>query len=305
MAGYDSDAKKYFDGLVKIFDATRSVNNNQLMAWLITEKEDGGGKLGSATDGDLDVAYGLLLAHAQWGSEGSINYLAKARQMINQGVKSSLIASSTKRLMLGDWDKNAYSSRPSDWMPGHLKAFHSFTNDVVFLQTVDTILSLSRQLQLVYASESGLLPDFVLGQVVQPAHANFLEGPYDGAYNWNACRVPWRMAVDFFHYNDAQTRGILERINTWIVLKTAGNPQQIKSGYYLNGTMIPGRNYLSMAYAAPLTLSGIISGSNQNWLTLGWEMMKSSKTSYYPDSINLLSMLLLSGNWWSPDEDVR
>ena len=40
------------------------------------------GKSYSATDGDLDIAFGLLLADKQWGSAGAINYLAEARKVI-------------------------------------------------------------------------------------------------------------------------------------------------------------------------------------------------------------------------------
>ena len=36
----------------------------------------------SAFDGDADIAYGLLLAHAQWGSDGSVNYAADASTVI-------------------------------------------------------------------------------------------------------------------------------------------------------------------------------------------------------------------------------
>ena len=36
----------------------------------------------SATDGDMDIAYSLLLADKQWGSKGAINYLQSGRDMI-------------------------------------------------------------------------------------------------------------------------------------------------------------------------------------------------------------------------------
>ena len=36
----------------------------------------------SATDGDMDIAYSLLLANEQWGSNGKINYLKEAQLMI-------------------------------------------------------------------------------------------------------------------------------------------------------------------------------------------------------------------------------
>ena len=38
---------------------------------------NGGGGDDSAFDGDCDMAYGLLLADAQWGSTGDIDYAAE------------------------------------------------------------------------------------------------------------------------------------------------------------------------------------------------------------------------------------
>jgi len=37
----------------------------------------------SATDGDLDIAYALLLADNQWGSSGSVDYKAEALAVLS------------------------------------------------------------------------------------------------------------------------------------------------------------------------------------------------------------------------------
>jgi hypothetical protein len=45
------------------------------------------------------------------------------------------------------------------------------------------------------------------------------------------------------------------------------------------------------------------SGSNQAWLDALWEeIAASAPEDYYEDSIKLLSMIAVSGNWWSPVE---
>ena len=52
-------------------------------------------KTASATDGDFDIVYALMLAHDQWGSDGFINYVTGANiggfikvadSMLAQGV---------------------------------------------------------------------------------------------------------------------------------------------------------------------------------------------------------------------------
>src|SRR5262249_60196008 len=73
LAGYDSQAKQYFDGMFNMFDKHRSKNNPNNMSWVIDSSELPSKNQGSATDGDMDIAYALLLADAQWCSNGAIN----------------------------------------------------------------------------------------------------------------------------------------------------------------------------------------------------------------------------------------
>src|SRR5215470_16972487 len=87
IAGYDSQAKQYFDGMFNMFDKHRSKNNPNNMSWVIDKSELPSKDQDSATDGDLDIAYALLLAHHQWGSNGNIDYLSQATKIITKGVK--------------------------------------------------------------------------------------------------------------------------------------------------------------------------------------------------------------------------
>ena len=50
--------------------------DSRLMDWNVPEPEGND----SAFDGDADIAFGLLLADAQWGSAGRVNYKAEARK---------------------------------------------------------------------------------------------------------------------------------------------------------------------------------------------------------------------------------
>ncbi|NUT52803.1 MAG: hypothetical protein HOV94_36785, partial [Saccharothrix sp.] len=102
MAGADPDARRIFDGFVKWKIDHPSVIDPDLMA---AEQNDqcvsvNGGD--AATDGDLDVAYALLLADRQWGSTGTYNYKQLAIRHIN-AIKRSEINPSTQLLRPGDW----------------------------------------------------------------------------------------------------------------------------------------------------------------------------------------------------------
>lgn len=300
MAGYDPDAKTYFDGMVRMYDATRSKHNPYLMAWLITEKEDAGGKRGSATDGDLDVAYGLLLAHEQWGSDGEINYLKKALDIISKGISVSLVDKDSRRLKLGDSPTMPVGTRSSDWMAGHLRAFYHYSGDQIFLEAADTIYSLINQINLNYSPHTGLMPDFVIGNPPVPSGPNFLETEFDGYYNWNACRFPLRIAVDFAHYGTPEAKLVIDKIMNWLKNSTENNLSNIKPGYSLSGEAILDRYYTNFSYTSPFIAAAIVNSNNQLWLNQGWILMQDAKHSYYPDTITLLSMLLISGNWWAP-----
>ncbi|MGG4397493.1 glycosyl hydrolase family 8 [Paenibacillus thiaminolyticus] len=56
----------------------------------------------AATDGDMDMAYALLLADKQWGSSSGINYRAEAVNLIN-AIMQSEVNKQAWHLKHGDW----------------------------------------------------------------------------------------------------------------------------------------------------------------------------------------------------------
>ena len=302
MAGYDSNAKTYFDGLYQFFDSHRSNINPELMGWLVDHNETGTGRYSSATDGDMDIAYGLLLAHGQWGSDGAINYRQEAVDMINQGIKVSLLNSQSKRLMMGDWDTAPLSTRSSDWMLGHLRSYKAFTGDSVWDDAIATIYSMVNDIQSQHSPNTGLLPDFATGDPVGPDHNNATGEPNSGAYYWNAARTPWRLATDYLHYGTVNAQSASNKLVNWA--KTIVGSQldfnQFLAGYHLNGQSV-GNQYSSIAYIAPLVVASATDAQHQAFLNAGWQYIKDGRGYYFQDSINLLCMLLISGNWWTPE----
>ena len=67
MSGNDKSEQNIFDGLFKYYIEHPSKRNKYLMSWAQSSDcykfEES-----SATDGDIDIAYSLLLANAQWTS---------------------------------------------------------------------------------------------------------------------------------------------------------------------------------------------------------------------------------------------
>ncbi len=299
MAGADKNAKKYYDGMYNMFDKHRSTANKYCMSWLIHKTEKKAYDEGSATDGDLDIAYSLLLADRQWSSAGRMKYLDYAREMIDNGIKKSCVHPVSKRVMEGDYDRNAYSTRSSDWMPDHFHCFLQITDELLWKATADTVYSLIEQVTRKYTATNGLMPDFVAEKDPEPAPEYYLnEYKETDEYNWNACRYPMRITTDFAHFNTPAAKAAMVRTNAFIRAKTDGDPTLIKAGYYLNGE--PMVDYSDASFTAPFITSCIVDPEAQNYLNMGWELLAHAKGQYYDDTLTLLNLLLISGNWWNP-----
>jgi endo-1,4-beta-D-glucanase Y len=299
MAGKDARAQSLFDGMYNLYDKHRSRINRQLMSWVIDESESTAKDSDSATDGDMDIAYALLLAHYQWGSGGKIDYITQARRIINKGIKVSEIGRSSRRTLLGDWSSDPYATRPSDWMTGHMRAYAEATGDAAWNDITATTLDMVEGLAREHAPTTGLMPDFVVGSTPRPAAPNFLEAETDDDFSWNACRFPFRMALDAAHSGDRRARDAVNRIASWITTTTNNDPRGIMAGYTLKGKPLVG--YSDMAFTAPMVAAATMaSGDHQAFINRGWALMTGARDGYYPDTINLMSMLFVSGNWWAP-----
>ena len=55
----------------------------------------------AATDGDLDIVYSLLLADAQWGSSGNVNYFQSALNL-NKAILAKEINDQTYTILKGN-----------------------------------------------------------------------------------------------------------------------------------------------------------------------------------------------------------
>lgn len=306
MAGADPDAKTVFDGMVKYVLAHPSVNNSNLLAAEQNSSCKSVDGSDSATDGDLDVAFGLLLADKQWGSSGTYNYKDLAVKRIN-AIKKSEVNPTTHLMLLGDWSDSGEShywmTRSSDWMLDHFRAFKKATGD----STWDTVRTAHQKLitdqQSKYASGTGLLADFVVNTngTAKPASGEVLEGPNDGDYAWNACRDPWRIGADAVTSGDSASLASARKLNSWIKSKTGGDPGKIVTGYRLNGAAFDSGH--DMAFTAPFVVTALTDSGSQAWLDALWKKISGTAIDpdlYYGGSVQLQSMIVASGNYWVP-----
>ncbi|MEA2698806.1 MAG: endoglucanase [Myxococcales bacterium] len=332
MAGHDPNAQKDFDALYAVFHKFGSINDPNLMSWSIQQGckiPNGVGDFAdSATDGDLDIAFGLVLADRQWGSAGTINYLAEAKKVM-AAIKAHEVNPTTNLMMMGDWaDIKApyyagryvgttgpyngqephmnfyFGTRPSDYMIDHFRAFAKASGDQSWMAVVDAHHGLVKKMQDGFASATGLLPDFIehSDSASKPAGANYLESEADGADGYNSCRVPWHLATDFIVSGDTRAKAEVDKINGWIKSKTGSNPAMIRDGYGLDGTTTGTRKVY--AFEAPFGVAAIVDASNQAWMDAIWTDMVTNHPAadrgYYDDTLKMLAILIMSGNWFAP-----
>ncbi len=315
MAGYDKNAKKYFDGMYRYYKANTCERGKYLMSW---QQADNGSEIvdwgggSSATDGDLDIAYALLLADKQWGSSGSINYKKAATNIIKDILKYEVNATAYT-IQLGNWastlDKNniQYTGlRSSDLMPGHFRAFAEATNQSKWNKVVNKSFTILNQLTIKSTRKTGLVSDFIVKgkKNYKPASDGFLEGSKDDSYGYNACRVPWRIGVDYLVTKTSKSEDMLTMLNAWIRKKTGDQPEKIRSGYTLKGKAM--ESYYDMSFVAPFLVASMCQDKNtkgaQAWVDSLWKVVSTSSTNnYYNDTVKLICMIIASGNYWTPD----
>lgn len=307
MAGADANAQTSFDGILKFVLAHPSANNSGLHAAEQNSSCKSVDGSDSATDGDLSIAYGLLLADRQWGSAGTYNYKQLAISRIN-AIKASEINPTTHLPLLGDWatpdESHYWGTRPSDFMIDHFRAFRAATGDASWDSVIAATQNLITQQQNAYAPNTGLIADFVVSTntTPKPASANFLEGSTDGQYSYNSVRVPWHVGTDAV-LGDSTSATQAQRITTWIRTKTNNDPSKVVAGYKLDGTAAV--KYLDPEFVATLGPAAMMGSDNQAWLDKVWNYtvtasQGSAASSYYSASLMLQSMIVMSGNFWTP-----
>jgi endo-1,4-beta-D-glucanase Y len=305
MAAKDPQAKTIFDGIFKFVKTHPSVINHDLHAAEQDSKCKSVNGGDSATDGDLEIAYGLLIADKVWGSSGAVNYLAEAKRIIN-GIKTGEVSSSTKFTLLGDWGndgKYKTISRTSDWMPGHFRAFQKATGDSAWGAVLSKQESTVTALQSQYSPATGLLPDFVVNTNTspKPAPGRVLEAKTDGYYSWNACRVPWRLGADAITAPGSAALAQVRKMNTWIQSTTGGDPSKINTGYQLNGAKTEAGQH--PCFTAPFAVAAMSDAGSQAWLDKLFTTISNFKpdtTDYYGTGITLEVLIILSGNFIAP-----
>jgi endo-1,4-beta-D-glucanase Y len=277
-----NQSQKYFDGFWRYYQS--HLNGRGLMAWKI---DRAGSVLDreSATEADENVAMALLFAHKQWGSAGPLDYGAAGRELLARIMSYEVWTANQDYVVKpgAGWGGKDIVN-PAYFAPAYYRIWRNY--DWRWLKVANRAYKLYEVFYKRY--QTGLYPDWC----VPEGSTSYL------GYNftYDACRVPLNIALDYLWHGAGNK--YLYRLNSWIAGQTGGRPDLIVDGYKLDGTPLGKHN--SAAFVGPLAVAAMISPKYHVWLDALYQQLVQTETNgnwgYYPDTLRLVSLLVLSGN---------
>lgn len=315
MAEKDKNAKAIFDGMYRYYRAHLSSIGPNLMSWqqgdngkALVETNDGEetNEPDSATDGDMDIAYALLMADSVWGSDGEINYKEAAVNIIND-IMEYEVSHTDWILRLGDWtysidkgDKFYSATRSSDFIMQYMPVFAKATGDERWMKVYKKNYKIINSVVKEYGT--GILPDFIVkdssGKFV-PAPADLLESENDGNYYYNACRTPWRIGMDGLINNNKDAVKFSKVIDSFIEKKTGGDPWNIMAGYTPKGE--PVSDWNDLCFDSPFLITAACAGNTKWHDEIRNMLLEYDEDVYFGDTITMICFIIDDGCWIVPE----
>jgi len=286
--------KTLFDGLWLYYKD--NVNGNKVMNWKINGCSGTIGQNG-ATDAELDAAIALIVADYQWGSTGNINYKSDATALIS-AIKNYEIEANTFVLKPGDQFGGSQITNPSYFSPAYYRVFGTFTNDGTFWNAVAAKSYTIINNNLIQNNAvGGLVSDWCEASGAYSSQA----GGYNNGgktYTYDAARTPWRIAVDYLWYGNADAKAYTKKSSDFVRVNLGGS-SNIKDGYNQNGTAIGQWHNGTFVGAFACAAMG---GDNQMHLDTSYADLKNLNEpgSYFNHTLKTLYSFLLTGNFYLP-----
>ena len=291
-------AKEMFD---KIYGTWKSNGGNGAgMNWRVGCE----GGSGSASDADFDAALALIMAAKQWSND---SYLSDAKAIISW--MSSHDISGTKIKPGSQWE-DAFN--PSYATLANFRVFAAVggSGDWNGVATWG-----ANEIKACQNQSTGLVPDWCTWDGHQPTKtsASVQQSEAAGFFD-DAARTPWRTAWDYYWFGTASSKSFNATITKWLYTE-ANVASEINSGYYVDGRAEKStkRNFASSTFSGGLGFAAASdeTEAGQKYLGTVYSYL-ASKTAcaraqncgegdnpgekYYPSTLNLLYLLLMTGN---------
>lgn len=297
MSSATNDYQSEFDKLWAYWKKYSIESTPSGMHWHINNNSQSVTGSGSATDADLDAALALIMASAQWNNQ---TYLSEAKTLISW-IKSNDMESDGRVRAGSNWNPALNASYVH---PATMKLFADVTGESFWTTAITTNLSHISQCQ---NSTSGLMPDWCTwdSHEVTNNTGAAVSGGSDGFFD-DAARTPWRMAWGYYWYGISGAKAINDAIVDWLYRSTYGYAGLIMPGYYMDGSDSPYAMFVSSTFAGGLGLAMASADNPRNYLETVYDVLvnvegrnapdASKGEKYYAATLNILYLLLMSGN---------
>jgi len=291
--------KETFDGLYQFYNSKTSTKAGGMMAWRVTCEgiyENKQENEGSAADGDLDVAFGLVVASWQWGGK----YLDSAIVVINRCKKLIKTCETDTVLSLaggysgGAWGGgcNNYTDI-SYYTPAFFKVFAEVTGDTTWKKLAkDTYVHLARNAH----PTTGLVSGW---QNASTGAAMLGSGgtQNDSSYNHDASRVPWRIALDYFWNGEPKAKAWATKITNWAY---GYGINKLKEGHNRDGKEVSG-TAAGFAFMGGWAVGSMTNDSTAVRTAFESAIANMDGSYWYSRSTGNMYWLTLTGNMWNED----
>ncbi|MEO7036048.1 MAG: glycosyl hydrolase family 8 [Polyangiaceae bacterium] len=265
-----------------------------LMTWT-----DASGQSGSASDADLDIAYALLMANAQWPSG---MYKDKSTPMV-----SAISSLDIKNNLL-----TAGSQFNSQWNPSYFSPY--VFRKLGFTSAIDPTFALVTA--NVTAPVSGIPTDWSTssGSPTGPGAAGVTSAINDGnngAMGYDAARVPWRLGLDVCLGGTNKT-ALTAIVNYFAGLygPSGATIDLMQAGFYKLSQSPKSQAYATAAsnqgtYIGPMGVGGMAMSNNalrdRAFRTiLDLQASPDFNQTYFPTTLGLLTLLAMAGDFPTP-----
>lgn len=310
IAAYAGD-KELLDGLWGFYK--KNANNNGLMNWRVSGCENSSASgTGAATDAEVDAAMALIIAEYQWPDINTpYDYTAEATDLITN-IKDHEVQSSSApgpyQLLPGDsWGSTGNTCRNPSYIPiGYLKSYGEFVSSQSNFWLNQVVPANYDLLLNNIHPTTGLNSDWC-SETGTPGGCG--DG---GKFGDDASRGPWRNAIDALWYGSTEMTTVCSNIAKYCASK--GGPSSAPGDVNIDGSGTGNTNIIWRAMfgvgvmgADPGTsLQGY--NSVQDLVNAYYTNVKNSNQltdrGYFPEILRMISMMVMSGNFWKPGEEI-
>lgn len=276
-----------------------------LMPWLTASFSYDIGDVSSATDADLDIATALVIAYYKTGNSA---YLTDALTLIS-AIWEYEVNKSNYLIYSGDTPMWTTVADPvynlSYFSPVALRLFAMVDPNHDWTAVLNAEYAFMQNVQ---AAGTGVFPDWVNGSGVATNPNNNSADKTYWTFNKESVRIPWRIAWDYYWFQDERAASVLNTLNAFISAKSGGDPAStaLATLYSYNltvGADITNSTKVAEQWLGAWCLTGMAGATT--WLDactnyFNAQPMQTSASSYYTNILQMMYSQLLNGLFTKP-----